>query len=114
MSRIGYHAGILVAGLATVPSAHADEEMGDANVLAYASVRLNGTLGRFAVGMRTSDFLASEKYCLTKDGVGCSIEDEHRSTPKNIGNVLCLPYGRAHVVTERCLALLNAGREAGC
>lgn len=45
---------------------------------------------------------------------GCRKADTHRSTPKNIGNILCLPLYPPHVVTDGCLALLNAGRDEGC
>ena len=61
---IGYlAAGLVLAGLAATPNAHAggDEEIEESNVRAETHLRLNGAPdGQYAAGMRTSDFLAIE------------------------------------------------------
>ncbi|MEM7026580.1 MAG: hypothetical protein AAF637_28985, partial [Pseudomonadota bacterium] len=45
----------------------------------------------------------------------CSVEDGHSSTPKNIGNILCLPSTITSVEYEpSCTALLTDGQFAGC
>lgn len=71
----------------------------------------------FRPGMRTADFLASEWWCGADPRYRdfCEVEDQHRSTPQNIGDILDLPMGQdSYRVEQACALLLDAGRDQDC
>ncbi|MGB0504784.1 MAG: hypothetical protein ACPGGK_01185 [Pikeienuella sp.] len=73
----------------------------------------NNSIG---TGFRTSDALANFHSCSTSqdNGYGCQVSDKSTSTPKNIGNTLCLPTSMVFSIDQNCQSLLNAGAGEDC
>lgn len=63
---------------------------------------------------RTSDFAAQYHSCTTGNGTSCTVTDTHRSPPKNMGNVLCMPSGMIYDITSACESLLSTGASNSC
>ncbi len=108
-----------LTGLALAPCAIAAEAGEESNVTARAVVEWLTPSAIVAVtaGMRTSDYRSQPHSCTAQssnDGT-CTVEDTHRSTPKNIGNILCLHARITRVEFEpSCTALLTDGQFSGC
>lgn len=116
--------GLFAVGLimTVAPAVQGADVDARSNVTARASATLDlgartTFAGKFRPGMRTSDFLAAEWWCAVDPSFQdhCTVEDQHRSTPKNIGNILCLPMGQdSYHVEESCQRLLDAGSDQNC
>ncbi len=78
----------------------------------YITVVLDkGTAPGLVIGYRTSDISASFVTCtISGSSATCSANNSNSSTPKNLGNILCLPTANAKfTVSPRCQSLLNGG-----
>lgn len=65
------------------------------------------------VEIRTSDIGAKAHICTTGSTGGCSVSDNQSSIPKNIGNMLCLPFAMgSYQIDPTCQTLLN--EVSGC
>ncbi|MCK7613800.1 hypothetical protein [Roseibium sediminicola] len=67
-----------------------------------------------AIALRTSDIGAGYHHCSPDISYGCTVDDDQRSIPKNIGNILCLPSSTFFTVTDSCMSLLNSGSSQDC
>lgn len=112
---------LMFAGLIASPPAYGDEETASADqveapladVLAKATVKwLTAPEASLGTTMRTTDFGATRKSCTTgQTGTECTARDSHNSTPKNIGNALCLDANMTNVEFEpSCAELLVEGQ----
>jgi len=123
-ARYAASVAIAIAGMTLAPVALGADVDVASKVTARASVHLDldpaagfDAAAKFRPGMRTSDFLASEWWCGVDASFEdfCEVEDQHRSTPKNIGNILCPPEGEDdYVLEDSCAALLEAGMDDDC
>lgn len=80
-----------------------------------ATVKLtNFSNSNITTGIRTSDFTASFHSCTTSSQQSCTVTDDQRSIPKNIGNILCMPSAMNVSIDSSCSSLLNAGANENC
>ncbi len=108
---------LLLATLVAAGTAHAADEKEAGNVTAKATIEwLTSPYERVQVGMRTSDVRSRAHSCSNGSSTGsCTAVDTHSSTPKNIGNILCMPTNITKVKIEpACSALLVDGKFDHC
>jgi hypothetical protein len=108
---------LLLATLVAAGAAHAADEEEAANVTAKATIEwLTSPYERVQVGMRTSDVRSRARSCSNGSSTGsCTVTDTHSSTPKNIGNILCMPTNITKVeIDPACSALLVDGKFDHC
>ncbi|WP_407050515.1 hypothetical protein [Methyloraptor flagellatus] len=64
--------------------------------------------------IQTTDFLADPTVCTTTNSNPCKNSEKQTSSPKNMGQVICIPNTMSVTLTSACQSLLLTGSGNNC